>query len=211
MLPAPAPFPQTARTARRTFGLLAPLYDPFARAVSSAARQAFTSTLAITGNTVWDLGCGTGLTARALPRAARYVGVDASPAMLARAPSVPHARWVCADALGWIAAQPDRSTDAVLSCYCVDAWPADRRALLLAHAWRCLRPGGTLGLITVAPPRSPGERLWTAASAFFPALLGGSRPLDPTSEIVRAGFTLGFSARRSQLGVPSLVLVAHRP
>ena len=162
---------------------------------------------------MWDIGCGTGLNAwwiRAASPNACYVGVDASPAMLRRAPDYPNATWVCADALAWMAYQTTGSVDLILSTYCVDAWTATEQAAFVARAHDALTDGGSIGLITLAEPVTLAERVWTWAARLSPLVLGGSRPTNLNRLLVDAGFTLLHTARVTQFGVASRLTVARR-
>lgn len=218
MLPsAPSSFTSASR-ARCVFGILAPFYDGFVRLVSSKVRNCLGDQLAITAGhdiaTLWDVGCGTGLNATFLsarfPRA-EYVGIDASSAMLDRAPSLPTARWICSDALTWMKRQPDATADVMLSTFCVDAWPEAEQHAFVAQTYRSLLPGGVIGLITVAEPHTWVERMWTCAGRLSPLVLGGSRPTNLNQLLADAGFTLLHTARVSQFGVASRLTVARRP
>lgn len=77
---------------------------------------------------VYDLGCGTGLMAQALPGEARWHGVDLSPAMLAEAEKL--ARYETLEAqelLGWLRMQPMGAAQLVLAadvfCYVPELEP----------------------------------------------------------------------------------------
>lgn len=103
------------------------------------------------GETVLDLGCGTGnltvLLAGRVGAAGRVWAVDISPAMLERAREKlgdnPRVEWVRADA-GALPI-PDESLDAAV---CLSAWPhfRDPRGVA-AELHRILRPGGVLHIL----------------------------------------------------------------
>lgn len=93
---------------------------------------------------VLDLGCGTGLMAKALPIAgARWTGIDLSAGMLARArASGLYARLEQGDLASFLAEAPPGAQDLVLAadvfCYVPDLAP------VLGHVARVLVPGGLL-------------------------------------------------------------------
>jgi len=159
-----------------------------------------------------DVGTGTGGLLRELatiaPQPKRAVGVDDSPQMLERAAPVP-ADWalVAADAqrLPFAAASFDLATAA----YLLHVLEPTARATVLAEIHRVLRPGGRLGLVTIAPPFArltwPLLRGLTAGAG----PLAGLRPLDPAPDLLAAGFTI--SARLPvRRGYPSLCMVGRR-
>lgn len=117
-----------------------------------------------------DLGCGTGALGASLSPT-RYVGLDASPAMLARAEPRPDARYLRADA-GALPFAED-SFDVVTAIGLVGFVPDPRR--LVAEVGRVLRPGGhflaqghQLDWFSARSPRTAGavgpESPWPAAS-----------------------------------------------
>jgi len=72
---------------RKSYTLLAPVYDGFLRRVSSRPRAASLSFLEVPqGAPVLLAGIGTGLDLPHLPQGPRYVGLDLTYAMLARVP-----------------------------------------------------------------------------------------------------------------------------
>jgi predicted TPR repeat methyltransferase len=90
---------------------------------------------------VFDLGCGTGLMARALPGSGAWQGVDLSGAMLAEAEaSGLYSTLERAELLAWLRARGDDSADLVVAadvfCYVPDLEP------VFAQAARVLRAGG---------------------------------------------------------------------
>ena len=99
------------------------------------------------GDTIVDLGCGTGLVALdAAESGARVIGVDASAEMLERLRSSAQARGL--DGLSLVYGDmrriplPDASVDAVVSCYAFHHLTDDGKELACAEAFRVLRPGG---------------------------------------------------------------------
>lgn len=95
---------------------------------------------------VVDLGCGTGeLCWLALRAGARSVtGVNLSAGEIARAqPQVP-ARFVCADVVEHLRAQPDASIDRIYALNLLEHLDKDTLVTLLEQAARCLAPGGAL-------------------------------------------------------------------
>lgn len=105
---------------------------------------------------LWDLGCGSGLSTRALLDAAgvdaRVVGLDASAGMLARARAKAWPAGVSfvqafAQELPEVAARElDRPADGVLAAYLMRNVPADQRDEVVAAIRDQLRPGGWVAL-----------------------------------------------------------------
>lgn len=170
----------------------------------------------LAGARLLDVGTGPGVLMAALaasdqpPREA--VGIDSSREMLSRAAPLPSAwRLELADATELPFA--DESFDVVCASYLLHVLDPEPRAAAIHETVRVLKPGGKLGAITVAPPRSLAARLVTApvraAARSSKGRLRGLRPLDPAPELERAGLELAASGR-SLRGYPSLVTVARR-
>jgi len=120
---------RTARSVQRRHGMAGDIHELVARRLIAAG-----------ATPVLDVGCGEGELARHLPPGA-WIGVDSSPAMLARAPS-PHRR---ADATEL--PFEDGHFGGVALLYVLYHLAEPARALAEAH--RVLRPGG---LVAVAVP-----------------------------------------------------------
>jgi ubiquinone/menaquinone biosynthesis C-methylase UbiE len=224
--PLSTPTRLSAPWLRRLYRAIAPAYDGFATAVSSAGRAAamqFTRTALANrgpGAHVLLVGCGTGLSLPPLaemPAIAWIEAVDASPAMLRRAQTryrtmdAPSARAGFRQADGRSLPYPDAAFDLVLSLYMLDVLPGPDRARTLRSIARVLRPGGTLITATVAPPRRPVEHLWTGAARAFPALLGGAHPVDLRPMLQDTGFAIRATTRHVDAGLPSQVIVSRKP
>jgi len=99
-----------------------------------------------------DLGCGTGLAARAFAKNVdEFIGVDLSPGMIAKAQQTGlYKRLDVADMVQGLAAEPDAGFDLVLSAdaiiYLPDLGPA------LKQIARVLRPGGLAAFTTETHP-----------------------------------------------------------
>lgn len=135
---------------------------PFYREVISLTAGILARTLA-PGDTVYDLGCSTGTTLlhlAALDREGdfRFVGVDSSPAMLARAEQKA-AAFSLADRISFIEADITaadlKGAGAVIVNYTLQFIEAARRPAFLRAIYRGLRPGGILVLSEKVVCRTP--------------------------------------------------------
>ncbi len=165
-----------------------------------------------------DLASGTGLLLRQLaaakvgPRVA--VRVDRSPRMLEGAGPLPSG-WSTILADVRAVPLPDGSADVVTCAYLLHLLDPDARRDVLAEARRLLapKPGSRLVVVTVwAGDRRVGRWILRAALALaarvWPTTWGGLRPLDPSADLVAAGFVVTRRRVLPRGGYPSLVLVA---
>lgn len=143
------------------YDLAVRLFDVFALFgfnISGWRRQAISALGLKPGDTVVDLGCGTGLNLPLLYGAVtshgKIIGVDLSDAMLAQARQVVAAnQWgnvelVCADAAEF---EFPSHVDAVLSTYTLTLVPD--RGRVISNACEALAPGGRIVILDMAWPR----------------------------------------------------------
>lgn len=159
------------------------VFQPFARQVVLQAPAG-------AGDTVLDVGCGTGVLAREYASAAgtgaHITGLDANPGMLAVAKRLaPEITWKPGDA----AALPisDGAFDRVSSQFALMLF--EDRTKALREMWRVLAPGGALAVVVFAglDKNSTYRQIAdiyeshagpeTAAALRFPFSLGGSQEL----------------------------------
>lgn len=164
-----------------------------------------------------DAGTGTGAVLRELARRPGHpreaIGVDLSPAMLARLPALP---------AGWAVTRGDvrrlpfaaDAFDVAIACYVLHVLADQDLAQGLDELWRVLRPGGRLVSVTPVVPRGgllrPGAVMVDAVARHGPAPIRALRSLDPRPALKRAGFSL-VRARTTRTGYPSLCVLAQRP
>lgn len=160
-------------------------FDVFARLgfdISGWRRQAIRELRLGPGDTVVDIGCGTGLDFPLLQEAVgpegTIIGVDLSDAMLARARATAQANgWknvqlVSADASRYV---PPTGVDAVLSTYTLILVPHPER--VVANVAGTLAPGGRFVVLDMAWPRYCP--LWWRHVLFF------LRSYGVTAEVLR--------------------------
>jgi SAM-dependent methyltransferase len=151
---------------------------------------------------VLEIGCGTGeLTAKLAPRAARVVGLDLSPEMLAaasaRCAELANVELRLCDALH--ESLEPASFDAVVSVATFHHLPLAR---MLAKARECLRPGGVLAILDVVYDRSVFGVVRSAAA--FPLNVLGrlltTGRLRPPPEVRAAWEAHGATDRYASVG-----------
>jgi len=170
-------------------------------------------------DSVVDLGTGTGAALRALacsePRPAVAIGFDRSPGMLARVGPLP-AGWSAR--LGDARDVPlrDGLADLVICSYLLHVLPPPDRAAVLAEARRLLAPGAGARLVVITVwadrRRACGRVLYLGLRTLArarPAAWGALAPLDPTDDLLAAGFLPTGRAVLPRGGYPSLVIRAR--
>lgn len=201
---------------RALYGTLAPVYDALIPMISSKARVLGQNWLDVqNGETVLDLGTGTGLSLVSLVREnpnGWTEGLDATPAMLSRArnrlASLPHHQYSLRIGRATVLPYPENHFDAVHSSYLIDVLPSTAVPTVLTEISRVLRPQGRLVLAYVAPPTTLAERMLAHVARSLPWVLGGARPVDPRPALRKTGFRIQAHATRQQLGLRSAVVRA---
>ncbi len=178
---------RNAHQVRTMFGRIVPRYDALNRLMSLGMdgrwRRLAAGTTRPHGARALDIGTGTGDLAMELRRqgAARVIGADFSPEMLAAASrkgigSDARLSWILADALRL--PFPDGSFDCVTNAFVLRNL-ADLRAGLTEMA-RVLRPGGRLVCLDMTqPPRGPFGALYRLYFNRLVPRLAGAISGDP--------------------------------
>jgi ubiquinone/menaquinone biosynthesis C-methylase UbiE len=162
--PLPVPLGPAPATRGRTLNWLAPFYDGLCRIVG-LGRSFRDRTLAVAalkpGETVLDVGCGTGVLARRaagiVGPAGSVVGIDPAPDMIRVAQQTPASRTRPARfRLGVIESLPFEaaSVDVVLASLVLHHLPPDVRRAGLREVFRVLRPGGRVVVVDFDRRRS---------------------------------------------------------
>jgi demethylmenaquinone methyltransferase/2-methoxy-6-polyprenyl-1,4-benzoquinol methylase len=177
------------------YAAIAGLYDPVTAAFLDPVRRLVRETLADCGaRRVLDVCCGTGRLTLCLRRAGfAAVGLDASPAMLAKARAAAgpgQAVFARMDARR--PAFPDASFDVAVATFCLhENGPDDRRSILEAM-FRLVRPGGQVLVVDYLAglPPSPMGLLVTLAER----LAGGEHYRNYRDFLARKGVVGLFQA-----------------
>ncbi len=156
------------------------------------------------GETVLDVGCGTGtLALEAYERVGatgRVCGIDPAPQQITRARRKAARRGLPIDFQAGVIEQltfPDQSFDAVLSTLMMHHLPDDLKRQGLAEIARVLKPGGRLLVLDMKGPAGP----WKSSMQDQPALMkeaGFSQVETGETRFRGLGFALG---RKSLEGV----------
>lgn len=175
------------------------------------------------GQSVFELGCGTGRLAAnlldsVLPPGTRYVGVDVSPVMV-RIASQRLSAWGDRAAVKLLEAPAlslpgdDDSFDRFLATYVFDLLSREHATALLEEAGRLLVPGGLIALISLTQGTTTSSRIvcsvWNAVALRWPSLVGGCRSIELTDLIAGPKWTVRHMEVVVRFGVPSEVVIAE--
>lgn len=212
-----------ARVKRETipklYRFIAPVHDGLALVVERAARQFEIEIADIQdGQDVLEVAVGTGLSFEQVVNKnpnGTNVGVDITPAMLARArkridkTGIPGVQLFHGDA--YQLPFPDESFDRVLNSYMFDLLPEGDFEHVLKEFFRVLRPGGVLVLVYMSPGETLSEKFWDGLYRLHPFILGGCRGVNVLPYVATSGFVNVQSKKITQLTFPSEVVAAHVP
>jgi ubiquinone/menaquinone biosynthesis C-methylase UbiE len=173
---------------------------------------------------ILEVGCGTGKLAVKLLRDhltphAGYIGVDISPAMLARAGTrlkqyAPRVKLRPGDvSLGLTS--PSESADRIIAAYLFDLLSPSHSKNLLGEMHRVLRPGGLICLAGLTLESDGGDmsiisQLWGLVQRRWPWIVGGCRPVDLRAMITAELWEIVAHETVAPRGLVSEVLVARK-
>jgi len=146
------------------------------------------------GETVLDLGSGAGidafLAAREVGAAGRVIGVDMTPAMLARArENAAKGGFTNVEfRLGEIEHLPvaDATVDVIISNCVINLSP--EKSLVFREAWRALRPGGRMVVSDIVLTRPLPDEVRKSVEAYVGCVAGASMKDEYLSQIRDAAF-----------------------
>jgi len=170
-----------------------------------------------------EFGCGTGrfieeLFVRYLPLNACYIGFDVSGTMIELALSRTArfgGRAVIRQTNGAMYVDlPDRSFDRFISTYVLDLLSEEDVDSLLSEAYRILRSGGLLGLVSQTKGSQSLSRFvmraWERLYQFSPILTGGCRPITIGSLLKSFRWKVRCRNVVSRFAIASEVVVAEK-
>jgi ubiquinone/menaquinone biosynthesis C-methylase UbiE len=172
---------------------------------------------------VFELGCGTGAFAKALleghlPETATYVGVDISSVMAGIARkrlSAFEGRAEVVKTDGALAFKyADGSFDRFVSNYVLDLLQPDQIRNALDEAYRLLKPGALLCLVSLTYGRTFFSRAlisaWRKIFNLNPNLVGGCRPVQLRDHLREDRWKIENHKVLHAFGIPSEVVIASK-
>ncbi len=209
---------QTSRSeAQRTYGRLSRFYDLTEGLLETKVkRRALRLAAATPGETVLEIGPGTGWAlqrlSRSVGREGLVCGVEIAPAMLAVAAARLRPRHALF-ALGDAAALPIGAErfDLAFMSFVLELMPTEEIATVLAEVMRVLRPGGRLVDVSLSR-ESPNfaTKIYEWGHKRLPHLLD-CRPIYARRSLEAAGFEVVEARRSSILGLPVEIVMGHKP
>ena len=207
---------------RHFYDRIADAYDLIADSNERAARQTGVQALALRpGESVLELGFGTGNEildlAGLVGKMGKVAGIDISPGMLAVAQRKLAAKTPAAlvdlrvgDAR--TLPFPNAAFDVVYTSFTLELFPEGDIPVVLAEAKRVLKPGGRIGVVSMATVRQ-GHRASTLEGIYvwmhrhFPHIVD-CRPIDTEGVLSAAGFKVSVVSDLEIWTMPVRVVVA---
>jgi len=211
---------QTREQRRAFYDKISRVYDLLADHSEAPMRERGLELLAARrGESVAEVGCGTGhclaALARAVGAAGLALGVDLSPGMLAQASDwlereglAGRAALACADGAGLPLA--DEGLDALFASFTLELFDTPEIPLVLSEWARVLRPGGRIVVVGMSRAGGPEPmlRLYEWTHRHFPNFVD-CRPIFVQRALEDAGFaTLG--SELLHMWVPVEIVLAHK-
>jgi ubiquinone/menaquinone biosynthesis C-methylase UbiE len=216
--PTPSRVLRPRAAAQAAYNRLAGGYDLLAGGSEARLRDRGLSALAVgEGETVLEVGFGTGQAllplARAVGEQGHVYGIDISDRMVERARARVEGAGLGASvelvqgdavALPWSEAR----FDAVFMAFALELFDTPDIPVVLAECRRVLKPGGRLGVVSMAQRRSGSLMvgLYEAAHRRFPSVVD-CRPIPVRAMIEQAGLVVVRVVESSTWGLPVDILV----
>ena len=195
---------------------LSPIYDLLTLSEVPFRREALFMLDLKAGETLLEIGCGTGQTlleaAPLLGGNGLPIGLDLSAGMLAQA-----RRKIAADpgfdlallrGSGLCLPLAAGCCDALFLSFTLELFGLHDQHRLLAEARRVLKENGRLALVTLSSHEQTWESdIYWSLHELFPAAVD-CRPIDPAPLLSAAGFTVYRQEHHSMFGLPLVVLSA---
>jgi demethylmenaquinone methyltransferase/2-methoxy-6-polyprenyl-1,4-benzoquinol methylase len=221
MSPAPTTAASQAASARQFYDRISKAYDLIADSDERAAREQGLAALAVQpGQQILEIGYGTGHSLVSLAQAVgprgKVFGIDVSDGMrdvagqrvkeagladrvelvAAPAPPLPYA---------------DGQFDAVSMSFTLELFPLAEIPAVLGEIKRVLKPGGRLGVASMAVARAGEqesllEHVYKWMHLHFPHIVD-CQPIDARTSVVDAGFQLAHDAELKIWSMPVAVVV----
>ena len=211
-------------TNRAFYDRISHVYDAMADANEGPARRAGVAALApAPGEAVLELGFGPGNEildlANLVGPTGSVAGLDVSPGMLAVATKKVKDAGLTTPVelrVGDARALPyaDGTFDAAFTSFTLELFPEADIPLVLAEARRVLKPGGRIGVVSMAVVAA-GERASALEKTYvwmhrhFPHIVD-CRPIDPAGAVAAAGFEVVRNDRREIWTMPVGVVVGRK-
>jgi ubiquinone/menaquinone biosynthesis C-methylase UbiE len=172
------------------------------------------------GESILEIAVGTGLSFQklvSLNRTGQSIGIDLTPAMLAKAARRMKRSKLDAKSYSLQPGDayqlnfPDGTFDLVVNSYMFDLLEESDFVKVLQEFRRVVKPGGRLVLVYLTLPRRWYQGIWNTLYRIHPFFLGGCRDITLQPSLEDAGLAVNEVVFVSQMTFPSEILVCQRP